>query len=92
MLENVLAWVIFGGLAGWIASIIAGTNQQMGVVANVAVGIVGAIVGGAIVRLIGGAGTTGFNLYSLLVAILGAVVILWLARSLMGSSKPAKKK
>lgn len=73
---SILVWIIFGALAGWIASIIAGTDAQQGALANVIVGIVGAIVGGYLMTLIGKTGVTGFNLYSALVAIVGAVLTL----------------
>jgi len=65
-----------GGIAGWLASIVMKRNSQMGLVANVIVGVVGAAIGGWLVTQFGGAGVTGFNLSSLLVAILGAVVLL----------------
>lgn len=74
---NIIVWIIFGALAGWIASLIAGTDARQGAVANVVVGIVGAFAGGFLVQLIGKSGVTGFNLYSLLVAVLGSVVLLW---------------
>ncbi|MBE2251351.1 MAG: GlsB/YeaQ/YmgE family stress response membrane protein [Myxococcus sp.] len=76
------ATIILGGLAGWLASIIAGTNARMGALANIIVGIVGAVVGGMIFNLLGGAGVTGFNLYSLLVSVVGASVVLFIAKRL----------
>ncbi len=75
---GILAWIILGGLAGWIASAIAGASAKMGLLANIIVGIVGASVGGFIMNQFGKTGVTGFNLYSVLVAILGAVVLLFL--------------
>jgi uncharacterized membrane protein YeaQ/YmgE (transglycosylase-associated protein family) len=74
---NWLVWIIFGALAGWIASIIMGKNKRMGAIANIIVGIVGAFIGGYIMEFFGASGVTGFNPYSLFVAILGAVVLLW---------------
>ena len=73
---SLIAWLVLGALAGWIASIIAGTNEQQGAIGNIVVGILGAFVGGFIMSLIGEAGITGFDLYSALVAILGAFVLL----------------
>ncbi|HJX41919.1 MAG TPA: GlsB/YeaQ/YmgE family stress response membrane protein [Anaerolineales bacterium] len=73
---NIIGWVVLGGIAGWLASIVMKRNSQMGLVANVIVGVVGAAIGGWLVTQFGGAGVTGFNLSSLLVAILGAVVLL----------------
>ncbi|MDD2921908.1 MAG: GlsB/YeaQ/YmgE family stress response membrane protein [Anaerolineales bacterium] len=74
---NFLVWIIFGALAGWLASIIMGKNKKMGAIANIVVGIVGAFIGGYIMEFFGAQGVTGFNFTSLLVAILGAVVLLF---------------
>ena len=76
---NWLVWIIFGALAGWIASMIMGANARMGALANIIVGIVGAIIGGFIMNAFGAQGVTGFNLPSILIAIGGAVVLLFLA-------------
>ncbi|MEW6405053.1 MAG: GlsB/YeaQ/YmgE family stress response membrane protein [Chloroflexota bacterium] len=76
MLTNLIFWILLGALAGWIASMIMGRNAQMGAVANIVVGIIGALIGGFIMNSLGGPGVTGFNLYSILVAIGGAVVLL----------------
>lgn len=73
---NFLAWIILGGIAGWLASMVTGRNDQMGCISNIGAGIVGAFVGGWIMGLIGQGGFTGFNLGSLLVAFVGAVVVL----------------
>ncbi len=79
---NIIAWIIFGALAGWIASLVMNTNEEQGGFANIAIGILGALVGGFIVRLLGGSGMTGFNLYSLVVAVGGAIVLLGVYKSL----------
>lgn len=76
MLSNIVVWVIVGGLAGWIAGKIVGKDSQMGLFANITVGVLGAIIGGFILNLFGLSGVTGFNLWSILVAILGAVILL----------------
>jgi uncharacterized membrane protein YeaQ/YmgE (transglycosylase-associated protein family) len=73
---GIISWIIFGALAGWIASIITGRNNRMGCIANIVVGIVGAFIGGFLMSLFGGGGVSGFNLYSFFVAIIGAVVLL----------------
>lgn len=77
------ATIILGGIAGWIASMIAGTNARMGAIANVIVGVVGAVVGGLIFNFAGGRGVTGFNLYSLFVSVVGASVVLFIAKRVM---------
>jgi uncharacterized membrane protein YeaQ/YmgE (transglycosylase-associated protein family) len=74
---NFIAWIVFGALAGWIASIIMGRNAQMGCFANIFVGIVGAVIGGFIMNYFGAQGVTGFNIPSLVVAVIGAVVLLF---------------
>lgn len=73
---NILVWIIFGALAGWIASLIIGTDAQMGALANIIVGIVGALIGGFLMNAFGVQGVTGFNFTSLIIAILGSVVFL----------------
>ncbi|MDX2013033.1 MAG: GlsB/YeaQ/YmgE family stress response membrane protein [Myxococcaceae bacterium] len=74
--------VVLGGVAGWLASVVAGTNARMGLVANVLVGVLGSTVGGVVFRFFGGAGVTGFNLSSLLVSVVGACVVLVVAKKL----------
>lgn len=81
------SWIILGGLAGWIASIVTGDNKSMGIVANIVVGVIGALIGGYIITLFGGVGVTGFNIWSLAVAILGSVVLLALVKALRGGKK-----
>ncbi len=73
---GIILWIIFGALAGWIASIIMKTDAQQGALGNIVVGIVGAVIGGWAMSFFGQVGVTGFNLYSLLVAIVGAVILL----------------
>ncbi len=74
---NFLVWIIFGALAGWIASMVMGKNKQMGALANIVVGIIGAWIGSWLFSQFGAQGVTGFNLQSILVAIVGAVVLLF---------------
>lgn len=83
---GILAWIILGGIAGWIASIIMHTNASMGILANIVVGILGALIGGFIVQALGGEGMSGFSFQSLLVATFGAVVLLAIVRAFRGSS------
>ncbi len=73
---GIFSWIIFGALAGWIASNIAGKSRRQGCVTNIVVGIVGAFLGGVIFSTIGGQGVTGFNIWSLFVAVIGAVAFL----------------
>ena len=73
---GIIAWIILGAFAGWIASMITGNNAKMGAVANIIIGIIGAFIGGLIFSFLGGDGVTGLNLYSALVSIVGAIVLL----------------
>ncbi|MEI7772432.1 MAG: GlsB/YeaQ/YmgE family stress response membrane protein [Chloroflexales bacterium] len=73
-----ITWVIFGGLAGWVASLIAGTGRRQGCILNVVVGIVGAMIGGALMEFLTGRAIS-FQLFSPLsfgVAVVGALVLL----------------
>lgn len=78
---GIIGWIIIGALAGWIASMITGNNQQMGAMANIGTGIAGGFLGGLIMNLLGGSGVTGFNLWSLVVAVIGAVLLLWIVNA-----------
>ncbi|RWZ79018.1 MAG: GlsB/YeaQ/YmgE family stress response membrane protein [Candidatus Chaera renei] len=77
---NLLLFIILGGIAGWLASIVMKTDSSMGVVANVVVGVLGALIGGFVFTALGGQGVTGFNFYSLLVALVGSIILLWLVK------------
>ncbi|GHG82426.1 GlsB/YeaQ/YmgE family stress response membrane protein [Comamonas sp. JC664] len=79
---GICSWLILGGIAGWLASIIKGTNARMGLFANIATGIVGSMLGGFIFNLMGGSGVTGFNLWSLLVATVGSVILISIVQAL----------
>jgi uncharacterized membrane protein YeaQ/YmgE (transglycosylase-associated protein family) len=83
---DIILWVVLGALAGWIASIITGSDAEQGWLGNIVVGIIGAFVGGLVLKLFGANGVSGFNLPSLLTAILGAVILLSLIRGFRRSS------
>lgn len=84
MIMDIIAWIIVGGLAGWIASKIAKTDAQMGIGANVVVGIIGAVIGGFIVRLITGSQVDTFDIGGFIVAIVGAVIFLSVLKVVTG--------
>lgn len=87
-LFDILLWIFFGAVAGWIASIITGKNKQMGAVENVVSGIVGAFLGGFILEnFFGTDGVTGINFYSFIVAILGAVILIWIVGFFRGNRR-----
>lgn len=73
---GLLVWIIFGAIIGWIASMIMGTDEEQGALANIAVGIVGALIGGFLAESLGGEGVTGFNFTSFVVALGGAVLLI----------------
>lgn len=76
-----LVYIIFGGLVGWVASMLMGTDGQQGIFLNVIVGIVGAVLGSWIFGFLGIGGTVnGFNLGSFVVALIGAVVLIGLLK------------
>jgi uncharacterized membrane protein YeaQ/YmgE (transglycosylase-associated protein family) len=78
---GIISWIIFGALAGWVASMITGTNREQGWLENIIVGIIGAFLGGFLFSLLTGRGTTfGWNVGSFIVAVIGAVVLLFILR------------
>jgi uncharacterized membrane protein YeaQ/YmgE (transglycosylase-associated protein family) len=79
---GIIAWIVLGLIAGWIASKIM-HGEGSGLLMNLVLGVVGAFVGGFLISALGGAGVTGFNLWSLVVAVLGAVIVLWLYNAVL---------
>jgi uncharacterized membrane protein YeaQ/YmgE (transglycosylase-associated protein family) len=73
---SVLGWILLGLIAGFIGSKIVNHTGQ-GLLLDIVLGIVGAVVGGFLFTAVGATGITGFNLYSMFVAVVGAVVVLW---------------
>ena len=76
-----ILWIIIGGLIGWVASMIMGTNDTQGKILNIVVGIVGAFLSGLLLAPLLGTGTINqgdFSIGSLLVSLVGAVVLLWI--------------
>ncbi|MEN6643044.1 MAG: GlsB/YeaQ/YmgE family stress response membrane protein [Armatimonadia bacterium] len=76
---SILGWIILGGLAGWIASALTGSRE--GCFMYIVIGIVGAMIGGFAFTLIGGSGVSGFNLWSLMVAVIGSLILLAIVRA-----------
>jgi len=82
---SILAWIVLGLIAGFIASkIYVGSGQ--GLLMDIVLGIVGAVVGGYLFDLLGSTGITGFNIWSMLVAIIGAVIVLWIYHAITSRS------
>jgi uncharacterized membrane protein YeaQ/YmgE (transglycosylase-associated protein family) len=81
---GIIGWIVFGALAGWIASMIVGTDANQGAIGNIIVGVIGAFVGGTVMSLFGKNGVTGFNFYSVFVAVTGACIALWIYKAITG--------
>ena len=79
-MQDLIYWVIVGGLAGWLASIVTGTNQRMGCLLNIAAGVVGAIIGGWVFRNLGLGQPRGTWVGTIVVAFVGATILLALVR------------
>ena len=73
---NFIIWIIFGALAGWVASILTGKNRKMGAVANIVVGILGAFIGAGIMNTLGITVPQGLSLMGFLVALVGSVILI----------------
>ena len=81
---NWIGWIVLGGLAGWVANMIM--NEEGGLLKNILLGIVGGVIGGWVVELMGGSGVNGFNIYSFVVALLGAVILVWIGKLIKGKA------
>jgi uncharacterized membrane protein YeaQ/YmgE (transglycosylase-associated protein family) len=76
---GLIAWIIFGGVAGWVASLIVGNNDRQGCLKNIIVGILGAFLGGLLINLVtGNEFVIGWDWRSFGVAVLGSAVLLWI--------------
>jgi uncharacterized membrane protein YeaQ/YmgE (transglycosylase-associated protein family) len=78
---SIIGWLVLGLIAGFIASKIVNSAGE-GILLDIVLGIVGAVVGGWLFAQFGAAGVTGFNLYSMVVAVVGAIVLLMLYHAL----------
>lgn len=79
---GIISWIVFGALAGWVASMIAGDNARQGWLGNIIVGIIGAFIGGIVFGFLFGGGqfTMGWNIGSFLAAVIGAIILLAILR------------
>jgi uncharacterized membrane protein YeaQ/YmgE (transglycosylase-associated protein family) len=78
---NILLWILLGLIAGWVASAVLKTGRQS-VLMDIVLGVLGALLGGFIMSILGFSGITGFDIYSILVAVGGAIILIWLGRSI----------
>ncbi|MFA6602214.1 MAG: GlsB/YeaQ/YmgE family stress response membrane protein [Candidatus Shapirobacteria bacterium] len=79
---GILLWIIFGALAGWIATVIMKTDRHQNTGYDIVLGIIGSVVGGLLMGTIGQSGVTGFNIQSLIVAVIGSIVVIFIGRKL----------
>jgi uncharacterized membrane protein YeaQ/YmgE (transglycosylase-associated protein family) len=83
---SILAWIVLGLIAGFISSLIVNRSGE-GFFLDIILGIVGAVVGGFIMSAVGGEGVSGLNIYSILVAIGGAIVVLVILHAIRGTPR-----
>jgi uncharacterized membrane protein YeaQ/YmgE (transglycosylase-associated protein family) len=81
---GIIAWIVVGVIAGALAKLIMPGDDPGGIIVTILLGIVGAFVGGFVVNLLGGAGVSGFNLWSIVVATIGAIILLAVYRMVAG--------
>jgi uncharacterized membrane protein YeaQ/YmgE (transglycosylase-associated protein family) len=76
---NIFIWIVFGGLAGWVATMITGNDPEVSILGNIVIGIIGSYIGGWLSKkLFNGPPVLGFDIRSFIIAVLGSVVLLWL--------------
>jgi uncharacterized membrane protein YeaQ/YmgE (transglycosylase-associated protein family) len=76
---EIIIWIVFGALVGWVASMVMSSSG--GLVWDIVVGIIGSVIGGFIMNFFGQSGVGGFNLYSFVVALIGACVLIAIVRA-----------
>jgi uncharacterized membrane protein YeaQ/YmgE (transglycosylase-associated protein family) len=84
---GILSWIVVGLIAGLLAKLILPGDNPGGLIVTTVIGMVGAVVGGFVIGILGGAGATGFNVWSILVATLGAVILLFVYRLFTGGRR-----
>ncbi len=83
---SIIAWLILGLIAGFIGSKIVHRSGE-GVLLDIGLGVVGAVVGGFLFSLVGAEPVTGFNIYSLVVAVIGSIIVLWIYYAVTGRNR-----
>jgi uncharacterized membrane protein YeaQ/YmgE (transglycosylase-associated protein family) len=81
---GILSWIILGLIAGFIGSKLVNKSGE-GLIMDIALGVIGAIVGGFVMSLIGFGGVDGLNIYSIIVAVIGAVIVLYVYHMVIGA-------
>lgn len=84
---GIISWIVVGLIAGILGKLIMPGRDPSGFLLTIVIGMIGALVGGLIVQLLGGTGLTGFSIWSILVATLGAIILLAIYRMFAGSRR-----
>jgi uncharacterized membrane protein YeaQ/YmgE (transglycosylase-associated protein family) len=84
---GIISWIIVGLIAGALGKLIMPGEDPDGIIVTILIGMAGALVGGFVVGLLGGSGATGFNIWSILVATLGAIILLAIYRFIVGQRR-----
>lgn len=88
MLWTVIGWIVVGAIAGWLASLVMGTNRGQSLLEDIVIGIIGGVIGGFILDVLDiGGEVSGINLVSIVVAFFGAIVLLLILRAVRGSAQ-----
>ncbi len=83
---GILSWIVIGGLAGWLASVLV-EGTGLGILGDIIVGVIGGLIGGFIMSAFGQSGFSGFNIWSFIVAFVGAAVLLLIVRLVSGGRR-----
>jgi uncharacterized membrane protein YeaQ/YmgE (transglycosylase-associated protein family) len=81
---GIITWIVVGLIAGLLGKLIMPGDDPGGIIVTILLGIVGAFIGGFVVSIFGGTGVTGFNIWSIIVATIGAIILLAIYRLLVG--------
>ena len=88
---SIIAWLVVGGIAGWLAGYLVKGDEGLGVIGHIVLGIVGALVGGFLAGLLlGGDYTTGINITTIVVAIVGAVLTVVIVNMIRGGARSGR--
>jgi uncharacterized membrane protein YeaQ/YmgE (transglycosylase-associated protein family) len=84
---NILVWIVVGAIAGWLASVVMGTRRSQSLLEDIIVGIVGGVIGGFVLDALNiGGDVSGINITSIIVAFIGAVILLVILRAVRGTA------
>ena len=79
---NIIVFLLFGSIVGWLASVIMKTSSQQGLLGDIILGTLGALAGGLVMDFLGQPGVSGFNIYSIVVALIGSILLILVGRVL----------